>query len=488
MLTKQLSKPLRVCSTLAEEESLNELANIMRCYSPDYKFYAVGGCVRDAILKKTPHDVDLCSALTPDQVRQVIESCQNHYPHWKVWNSGEKHGTVTLTDGKRHTSFEITTFRTDGEYSDNRHPDKVAFTGSLEEDLKRRDFTINACAYDIAECRLLSADGADEDFKLRRIRCVGDPNERFREDALRMLRAIRFAAQLGFMIDPATYDAICTRHAYISNVSVERIRDEIQKIICSPHPEMLQWIHLIGMDFNIASTYALQFDLHMMMHQKQDNPWHYTDLFHHTMDVVRNVPAGNPTLRWAALYHDIGKVKTHSENNDHFYGHAEESAKIAENDFWKLRLPADMVQKIVKLIKYHDNQIEDISDAGVRRLANRIGPEDMDDYIALRYADAMAQNQLVDDGYSGDWGKPVKIVARFAQQWEEVKNQKQPVQKRQMAINGNDIMKEFNLASGPQIGKLLDVCFNDILQFPEDNNREKLLKIVAMDLTVEGEK
>ena len=291
------------------------------------ELYVVGGSVRDLLLGKTPKDYDLCTDATPEEVKDIIKELG-----LKSFDSGIKHGTLTIIDEFYGQTYEITTYRTEGDYSDNRHPDKVEFIFDLEEDLKRRDFTINSFAYDLLRNELVMLDSSfKSDLDLGIIRTVGDPCERFEEDALRMLRAIRFSAQLGFSITKHTYNALSMCAPLLKNISKERIRDELTKIIMSDNPQMLEFICNTGMEQYMFDGLTPITDMLNCEHQ---NPWHYTDVFHHTMDVIKRVPKAFE-LRWAALLHDIGKPKVKQlkpGTTDHYryIGHPEESVKIAD--------------------------------------------------------------------------------------------------------------------------------------------------------------
>ena len=265
------------------------------------EIYLVGGCVRDLLLGRTPKDYDLCTNLSPEEVKKALSKGNRRY---HFIDTGLKHGTITIHDTIFNVFFECTTYRTDGKYSDGRHPDEVKFTPSLEEDLKRRDFTINSFAYDKKHKVLIMLDRSYlNDLEYGIIRTVGSPVNRFTEDALRMLRAFRFAAQLGFVINTETYEGIKECAPLMNRISKERIRDELTKILLSDNPRYLEFIVLAGLEpylFNGSTPIA------DMLNSPHENPYHYTDVFHHTLDVIERVPK-KFELRWAALFHDIGK-------------------------------------------------------------------------------------------------------------------------------------------------------------------------------------
>ena len=307
-----------------------------------YDAYAVGGCVRDSILNRKPEDWDITTSAKPEQVKRIFR---------RTVDTGIEHGTVTVLIGK--DGFEVTTYRVDGLYEDGRHPKEVTFTSRLEEDLKRRDFTINAMAYNDDE-RLVDAFGGMRDLNYHLIRCVGDPKERFSEDALRILRAVRFSAQLAFPIEPETAEAIKSLAPNLEKISAERIQAELVKLLVSDHPERIQDACELG----ITKVVLPEWD--DMVGVKQNTPHHKYDVAAHTVHALQNVK-NDKVLRLTMLFHDMGKpvMKTTDENGrDHFKGHAIASEQIAKTVMKRLKFDNDTIRKVTKLVAYHDYRME----------------------------------------------------------------------------------------------------------------------------------
>lgn len=430
------------------------------------ELYLVGGCVRDMLLGKEPKDYDLCTNATPDEVKQICESLG-----LKTFDSGIKHGTITIIDDFYGQSYEITTYRVDGKYSDGRHPDEVTFTPSLEEDLKRRDFTINSFAYNLLLHEVIMLDESYfEDLKLGIIKTVGDPNLRFKEDALRMLRAIRFSAQLGFTIDKDTYKSIEQNASDIQNVSKERIRDELTKILLSDNPQMLELFAQSKLE-----PYALVTDQYIMamILCTQHNKYHYTDVFHHTMDVIRRLPK-EFDLRWAALFHDIGKPldKTvDDEGWEHFYHHAEKSVAIAETLMDLLKFSNESKEKILKFVEYHDYPLSKVNNSKFKKKIVEIGEENFIDFLKLREADALAHKLAESVDFA------IEAVSICKERYKQYKLNPEPMRVRDLAINGNDIVAD-GFLHGKEIGDCLNWMLNIVLEHPEYNNKEKLLELL----------
>ena len=340
-----------------------------------YDAYAVGGCVRDSILNRKPEDWDITTSAKPEQVKRIFR---------RTVDTGIEHGTVTVLIGK--DGFEVTTYRVDGLYEDGRHPKEVTFTSRLEEDLKRRDFTINAMAYNDDE-RLVDAFGGMRDLNYHLIRCVGDPKERFSEDALRILRAVRFSAQLAFPIEPETAEAIKSLAPNLEKISAERIQAELVKLLVSDHPERIQDACELG----ITKVVLPEWD--DMVFVKHNTPHHKYDVAAHTVHALQNVK-NDKVLRLTMLFHDMGKpvMKTTDENGrDHFKGHAIASEQIAKTVMKRLKFDNDTIRKVTKLVAYHDYRMEPTG-ANVRRAMHEIGVELFPYYLAVRLADTKAQS------------------------------------------------------------------------------------------------
>ena len=294
-----------------------------------YEAFAVGGCIRDSVLGRTPQDWDITTSAKPQDVKRLFSH---------TIDTGIQHGTVTVM--LEHEGFEVTTYRIDGEYEDARHPKEVTYTVNLLEDLKRRDFTINAMAYNESRGLVDAFDGMG-DLQKKVIRCVGNPKERFTEDALRMLRALRFAAQLGFEVEEQTFAAIRELAQTIEKISAERIQTELVKLLTSDHPELIREVYTSGISDVILPEFSV------LMQTEQNNPHHCYTVGEHTIHVVQQVE-NQKVLRLAALFHDIAKpvCKTTDETGvDHFYGHPKEGAKMAHRIFRRLKFDVDTMQK-----------------------------------------------------------------------------------------------------------------------------------------------
>ena len=417
-----------------------------------FSAFAVGGCVRDSLSGKSPDDWDITTSALPDDVI-------NLFP--KTVPTGVKHGTVTVLLGK--IPFEVTTFRTDGEYSDSRHPESVSFAKNIEDDLSRRDFTINAMAFN-EKYGLIDIFGGMNDLKNKIIRCVGDAETRFSEDALRMMRAVRFSAQHGLKIEEKTYNAIKAKAHLIKNVSAERIKTELDKILLSPNPDAVATLYDTSLlDYIIP-------ELPECFKTEQNIKYHLYNVGTHTMHVVKNVP---PVLhlRYSALFHDLGKPKMKTTDEfgvDHFKGHAEVSVDLSETICSRLKFDNFTKDKVLRLIKYHDREIL-IGAKYVKRAIFCVGDDIFSDLINLKIADAKGQN-------------PEFVSKRFAvydellRIYKEVKEKKEPFSVKNLAINGNDLIK-LGL-SGKEIGKALNSALLYVIDNPEENEKDKLLYFI----------
>lgn len=433
-----------------------------------HELYLVGGCVRDIILGRTPKDFDFCTDLTPDE---MIEAAAHlDYTAFAIIPTGLKHGTVTFHNKFNGNSYEVTTFRTDGKYEDHRRPDEVKFTKSLEEDLKRRDLTINSLAIDVINYKdELDVYMLDKsylyDLEYGVIRCVRDPKQRFEEDALRMLRAIRFAAQLGFTLDTNTFEAIKEKASTIKYVSHERIRDELTKILMSDYPQMLELLNLTGLDeyLNLPIT--------AMINERQYNKYHYADVFHHTVDVVKSVPK-DFELRWAAFFHDWGKMSTVSVDEDgweHYYGHPDKSADMAMAFMLDYKFDNKSIDNIYKLVKYHDSPIgANVKLKGMKKLINKLGEDLMPKFMKLTFADRLA-HRLDDTRFS------IENIDAGKKKLIDLIMNPAPMKIKDLAVNGRDLI-DVGLV-GKEIGDTLNYMLDKVLENPELNTRDSLLQI-----------
>ena len=444
--------------------SLNRLFEAFWIYNKK-ELYLVGGSVRDLLLGKEPKDYDLT---TNASIEEICEICAKL--NLKTFDSGVKHGTLTIIDDFYKISYECTVYRKDSEYTDGRHPDSVEFVSSLEEDLKRRDFTINSFAYNLLTKELVMLDEVYlKDLELGIIRTVGNPIDRFSEDALRMLRALRFAAQLNFTIQRDTYAAIKELAPKIALISKERIRDELTKILLSNKPDLLKLFVLSGLE-EPAFGFTPLTDIMNCYHE---NPWHYADVFHHTMDVVNAVPA-EFNLRWAALLHDTGKpsTKTLKEGTKNYYnyiGHPDVSAEIALRLMEVLKFSNEQKDTIYKFVKYHDAHLAEVKNSTFKTIVNAIGKENFSDFIKLRVADSFAHRLLMDTKFAVDF--PDIVKERFC----KIISEDNALKVTDLNINGHDLIA-LGL-EGKQIGDCLNYLLELVLEDATLNNHEILIEL-----------
>lgn len=422
-------------------------------HAKGFEAYIVGGCVRDSVLGKRPHDWDITTSAKPGEVKAIFP---------RTVDTGIKHGTVTVLIGSR--AHEVTTYRIDGEYQDGRHPERVTFTASLSEDLKRRDFTINAMAYNDEEGLIDPFDGMD-DLQKKVIRCVGNAEDRFSEDALRILRAIRFSAQLGFGIDVGTITGIVKMAPNIARISAERICSELMKLITSDHPDYLK----IAYEAGITRIILPEFDA--MMKTPQNNPHHMYNVGEHTLASMKLIK-NDPVLRLTMLLHDTGKpeCRTTDENGtDHFYGHAEKSEQIAVKVMRRLKLDNDTISTVRTLVRYHDYRISP-SEKQVRKLIHAVGKDLFPLLICVQEADTMAQSEYMRI-------EKLQKIMQVAQTAEKIFREDQCVSLKDLAINGNDLLAA-GVPKGPEIGRKLNEALEDVLDCPEHNTKEYLMALV----------
>ncbi len=428
-----------------------------------FEAYAVGGCVRDSLLNRTPEDWDITTSANPFEVKQLFH---------RTVDTGIQHGTVTVLMDKEQ--FEVTTYRLDGEYEDNRHPKEVQFTSSLQEDLRRRDFTINAMAYN-PDQGIIDLFGGAEDLKQGLIRCVGSAKERFDEDALRILRAIRFSAQLDFKIEEETLSAVQEKVEHLKNISAERIRVELTKLLISDHPDRLRILYETG----ITGVILPEFD--KMMATKQNNLHHAYTVGEHTIRAVSSV-AGTLSerrfthneriiLRYTMLLHDIEKPNTRvlgKDGQDHFYGHQDKGAITAKRILKGLKFDNDTLNAVVHLIRWHDYRFV-LTPAGLRKATAQIGREYMELLFEINRADTSAKNpEHTADKY--------RNLETARQLYQEMVGRGECVSLKEMNISGKDLIKE-GFRPGRELGTLLDELLMQVLEQPELNQKNILLDL-----------
>lgn len=423
---------------------------IERLESCGHEAYAVGGCVRDSILGKEPADWDITTSASPEEVKAL-------FAH--TIDTGIAHGTVTIMCGK--CGYEVTTYRIDGEYKDGRHPESVAFTNLLSEDLRRRDFTINAMAYNQTE-GLVDLFGGMQDLQDGVIRCVGEATERFSEDALRMLRAVRFAAQLGFSIDKATYDAICALAPTIARVSMERIMVELVKLLTSAHPEEMHTVYACG----LTGIFLPEFDA--MMETPQHTVHHQYSVGEHTIHALMAVPADR-VLRLTMLFHDVAKPMcrtTDEAGNDHFYGHPEIGAEMTGQILRRLKFDNDTIRSVKRLVRFHDMRPV-LQEKNVRRSIVKMGLESFPEIFAVKRADTLAQSMYMRQ-------QKLDAIDQFEALYDRIMEKQVCVQKKDLALNGKDLL-DLGVPQGKKVGEILDLLFAQVIEEPAKNTREELL-------------
>lgn len=420
-----------------------------------YSAFVVGGCVRDWLLGLTPHDYDLCTAAAPEEIQAV-------FADYRQFTAGIKHGTVGVVIGE--TVLEITAFRTEGDYGDSRHPGWVRFVSDIEADLARRDFTVNAMAYSPTR-GLRDPFGGEQDLKNRVLRCVGNPSLRFTEDALRILRGLRFAARFGLTIEEETLKAMFALRGRMDALARERVFEELSRLLPAAHAgELVQWGGILA---------AAVPELQPMLGFSQHSPHHAYDVFTHTAFVVENVPA-DTVLRWAALLHDVGKVPcftTDETGRGHFYGHAKVGAEMADKIFLRLKAPTALREEAVFLIAQHMTKLTEDKKA-LKRFCARWGMERVRRLLALQRADmgSKGTGENEDDG----------IFDRIEGLLQALEAENACLTLKDLQINGHDLtaLGCSGAAIGRQLNRLLTLVMDETLP----NEKAALLAAAIDDL------
>ena len=415
-----------------------------------FEAYCVGGCVRDTLLGREPGDWDITTSAWPEETLALFG--EDALP------TGLRHGTVTVR--RPGGCAEVTTFRRDGDYTDHRHPESVAFTDSLTEDLARRDFTVNAMALSLRG-ELRDPFHGREDLAAGCIRCVGEPVRRFGEDALRILRGLRFAAVLGFQIEPETAAALSAARENLRAIAPERILTEVRKLLTAERPSAVlrEFPEVFGVFWS---------ELLPMLGYDQRNFHHCYDLWEHTLHALDAVP-GEESLRFAALFHDVGKPDCFSLDGNgvgHFYGHAAKSAELADGMLARLRAPNALRQEVTELIRRHDTPLPGIPEANLRRLLRRLGEERLRRLIALQRADNLAQAPAFRAERSAGLDEVLRRL-------DAILAEDACFSLRQLAVNGRDLMA-LGLR-GREIGGALDYLLNEVVEGRLPNERGVLL-------------
>jgi len=423
--------------------------------SKGFLSYLVGGAVRDMIMGLPLTDYDLATNAEPDDVMSMFR---------RVIPTGIKHGTVTVFH--HGIKLEVTTFRTDGRYSDSRHPDGVAFTPSIEEDLKRRDFTINALAVNLVSGELLDLHNGRRDLKLRLIRAIGNPVERFTEDGLRLLRACRFAAQLEFEVEQETLGAMAECAANIEHVSAERIQEELVKILSAARPSIA---FLVMDDGGLLRRVLPELANGKGIEQKGI---HKFDVFTHSLLACDGAPRDRLDLRLAALFHDLGKpscLAYDAQGYPTFYNHEEVSERMTRDILRRLRFSNAVEESVCRLVRNHMFHYEENwSDAAIRRFVARVGRENIEDLFLLRRADTYgAAGHFVDD----------RNLADFSARIHRVLDEESALTLKDLAVNGNDLHEKVGIPKGPLMGVVLEELLSSVLDDPQLNAPDRLLDI-----------
>ena len=436
-------------------DNANTIINTLQ--NNGHSAYVVGGCVRDSLMGRIPHDWDICTSATPEQMLEIFKD-------FRVIETGLKHGTVTIViDGEQ---YECTTYRIDGKYSDNRRPDNVTFTNNLVEDLKRRDFTINAMAYNDIE-GLIDPFGGTEDINENTIQCVGSAKDRFGEDALRILRAIRFASQLDFTIELNTDWQIHQQYKSLENISVERINSEFCKIVNSDNfcVELLLY----------KDVFALFIpELKDMFDFPQKNPHHDYDVFGHTVHAVENCNSDDLTVRLAVFFHDFGKPHSYQDGEDgirHFKGHGRVSADMTDVIMKRLKFDNETRNNVVQLVYYHDATFE-VGKKYVKRWLNKLGEKQFRRLLDVRRADIKGQ-KVVCTTDKKDKIEKLDIIEKLI---DEVIQENQCFTLKDLAVNGNDLIK-IGYNPNKQLGETLNILLNGVINDEFENKKDSLLNI-----------
>ena len=418
-----------------------------------YEAYVVGGCVRDTLLGKAPQDWDITTSAKPEETAAV-------FADYRTVETGLKHGTLTVLI--EDMPLEITTYRIDGEYTDNRHPDGVTFTANLREDLQRRDFTINALAYH-PSVGIIDHFSGLADLTDRRICCVGDPEKRFTEDALRLARALRFSATLGFSIEKVTAASIHKLAPLLRRVSPERIAAELKKLLCG------QNVRQVLLTYADVMTVLLP-EIQPMLGLQQDNPYHYLTVYEHTVETVAAIP-NDLLLRLTMLLHDAGKPACYTRDEqgfDHFRGHPAISAAIAEQALERLHFDRRTIDDVKKLVLHHDDTLS-LTDKALKRLLNRMGSQLAPLLVEVQKADVWGQHPDKRDDR-------LVFLDHVKQRLTELIEEKACFRVRDLAISGKDLL-QIGFLPGPKIGNMLQTLLEAVMDGDCPNEPNALLKL-----------
>lgn len=456
----QLTEVTKIKIKLAVPEEVREVSRALS--RAGYENYLVGGCARDLVLGRTPKDWDLTTSAAPEQIVAL-------FPHTFYENEFGTVGVVNDdTADETLKIVEVTPYRLESGYSDARHPDKVEWGKKLEDDLARRDFTINALAYDTENDELVDLYGGQDDIKGKVIRTVGKPEERFSEDALRMLRALRLASELGFALSHETQSAIGENAQLLGKISKERIRDEFVKIIMSENPAIaLDMAARLGVLDYISPEFVKGIGV-------EQNKAHAYTVWEHLLRSLNHAAAKNFPLhvRLAALFHDIAKphTKKMKDGQATFYGHEVVGARIARKALEELHFSKEVVDKVYKLVRWHMffSDTEQITKSAVRRMVKNVTPELIWDLMDTRAADRIGTGRPKETPYR---------LRKYKSMIEEV--MRDPISVKQLKVNGEDVMKATGTAGGPHVGYILEILLSEVLENPEKNEKGYLEKKIS---------
>lgn len=431
-------------------EKVNIILNTL--YKNGFEAYVVGGCVRDSLLGAVPNDWDICTNARPEEIK-------NCFKNFNTFDAGIKHGTISVVLGKE--IFEVTAYRIDGEYSDNRHPESVTFTSDILKDLARRDFTVNSMAYN-EKSGLKDPFGGRLDLENKIIKCVGNPDKRFSEDALRIIRALRFASAYGFSFENKTSKSICKNAALLKNISSERIASELDRLLCGKGVE------------NILNNYRDVFaviipEIVPTFDFEQYTKHHNRDVWRHTTHAVASIDA-TALLRMTMLLHDLGKpnaCKRDSDGTCHFKGHPKYSAEFAVTILHRLKYPTHFIEACLKLIIYHDVRFHGTK-RQVKHIMNAIGEDNTELLFKVQRADILAQSDYMQKEKLG-------AVDLAEAMYKETLKEQSCFTLKQLAVNGNDLIN-IGITDGKQIGKILRYLLSMVIDEKIQNEKSALLK------------
>ena len=431
-------------------ENVNSL--LTKLNNSGFEAYVVGGCVRDSLLGIEPNDWDITTSAKPDEIKSVFSDYQ-------LIEVGEKHGTIAVVID--YTPYEITTYRLDGVYSDNRRPDSVSFTDKLEEDLSRRDFTVNAMAYNDEE-GLVDPFNGELDLQYKALRCVGDPDKRFNEDALRILRALRFASTYNLSIEGSTSNSIVRNRLLLNNISAERIQSEFSKMLCGDNINFIlrRYKDVIAVFIpEIVATFECE----------QNTPHHNKNVWRHTTAAVSNIE-NNRTLRMTMFMHDIGKPlarRTDSSGRDHFKGHNHFSAVLAKNALERLKYPTKFIEDVVTLIEYHDVRFSD-NKKKIKHVLNNIGIVNFERLLKVQKADILSQSK---------YKREIKLqnLDLAYDTYKTIIENKECYSLKSLDINGSDLI-HLGITEGKIIGDILERLLDGVIDGTFENDNVLLKK------------